>query len=122
MKIFYCKRCIANNKNKLLNTNAYISSMSYTPTSQTKTLSDYKGITFKNKELSVKCPICQTEMIDTNINDIKEFCDIIEYGNYSADFLLAMIELKKNDIIKYTNQMNSIHAKAEEELDPRYTD
>ena len=59
-------------------------------------------------------------MLDSTIDNIKEFDRITEYGNYSADFLLAMIELKKNDIIQYTNQMNAVNAKAEEVSQKRY--
>ena len=54
------------------------------------------------------------------MDDLKEFDRITDFGNYSADFLLAMIDLKKNDIIKYTNQINIINAKAEEESQKRY--
>lgn len=120
MKIFYCKSCIAKNKDRLINGRAYSTSLLYEPNVSYKSIDDYKGLLFKDKELTAKCPICKTEMLDSTIDNIKEFDRITEYGNYSADFLLAMIELKKNDIIQYTNQMNIINAKAEEESQKRY--
>ena len=50
-------------------------------------------------------------MLDSNLNDLKEFDRIINYGNYSADFLLAMIKLRNENIIEFTNQMNIIEEK-----------
>lgn len=120
MKIFYCKRCIAKNKDRLLDAKSYTSSLLYEPNVSYKNIDDYKGLTFKGKSLTAECPICKTEMLDSNMNDLKEFDRIADFGNYSADFLLAMIELKKNDIIKYTNQMNIINGKAEEESQKRH--
>lgn len=120
MKIFYCKTCMAKNKNRLTDAKAYTSSLLYEPNVTYKSINDYKGLLFEDKALTAECPICKTEMQDSNMDDLKEFDRITDFGNYSADFLLAMIDLKKNDIIKYTNQMNIINAKAEEESQKRY--
>lgn len=120
MKIFYCKTCMAKNKNRLTDAKSYTSSLLYEPNVPYKSIDDYKGLLFEAKALTAECPICKTKMLDSNIDDLKEFDRIADFGNYSADFLLAMIELKKNDIIKYTNQMNIINAKAEEESQKRY--
>lgn len=113
---------MAKNKNRLTDAKAYTSSLLYEPNVPYKSIDDYKGLLFEAKALTAECPICKTKMLDSNIDDLKEFDHIADFGNYSADFLLAMIELKKNDIIKYTNQMNIINAKAEEELDKRYNE
>lgn len=122
MKIFYCKTCMAKNKNRLTDAKSYESSLLYEPNVSYKSINDYKGILFEDKALSAECPICKTKMLDSNIDNLKEFYRITEFGNYSADFLLAMIDLKKNDIIKYTNQMNIINAKAEDESQKRYNE
>lgn len=111
---------MAKNKNRLTDAKSYTSSLLYEPNVPYKSIDDYKGLLFEAKALTVECPICKTKMLDSNIDDLKEFDHIADFGNYSADFLLAMIELKKNDIIKYTNQMNIINAKAEEESQKRY--
>lgn len=111
---------MAKNKNRLTDAKSYTSSLLYEPNVPYKSIDDYKGLLFEAKALTAECPICKTKMLDSNIDDLKEFDHIADFGNYSADFLLAMIELKKNDIIKYTNQMNIINAKAEEESQKRY--
>lgn len=112
-KILYCKTCLAKSKNQLMNARAYAESFMYPE--------KYRGIVFEKEDNKI-CPNCQAEMIDTGLDGIKEFDRITEFGNYSVDFLLAMINLKKNDIIKYTNQMNIINAKAEDESQKRYNE
>ncbi len=112
-KILYCKTCLAKSKNQLMNARAYAESFMYPE--------KYRGIVFEKEDNKI-CPNCQAKMIDTGLDGIKEFDRITEFGNYSVDFLLAMINLKKNDIIKYTNQMNIINAKAEDESQKRYNE
>lgn len=108
MKIFYCKNCMAKNKNRLTDAKAYTNSLLYEPNVTYKSIDDYKGVLFEDKALAAECPICKTEMLDSNMDDLKEFDRIADFGNYSADFILAMIELKKNDIIEYTERYNKL--------------
>lgn len=110
-KILYCRKCLENNKKQLTNARAYAESFMYPE--------KYRGVVFEKEDNKI-CPNCKTEMTDTGLDGIKEFDRITEFGNYNADFLLAMIDLKKSDIIQYTNQMNIINARAEEESQKRY--
>lgn len=110
-KILYCRKCLEDNKKQLTNARAYAESFMYPE--------KYRGVVFEKEDNKI-CPNCKTEMTDTGLDGIKEFDRITEFGNYNADFLLAMIDLKKSDIIQYTNQMNAVNAKAEEESQKRY--
>lgn len=110
-KILYCRKCLKDNKEQLINARAYAESFMYPE--------KYKGVVFEKEDNKI-CPNCQTEMIDSGLDGLKEFDRITEYGNYSVDFLLAMIDLKKSDIIQYTNQMNAVNTKADEESQKRY--
>ena len=110
-KILYCRKCLEDNKKQLTNARAYAESFMYPE--------KYRGVVFEKEDNKI-CPNCKTEMTDTGLDGIKEFDRITEFGNYNVDFLLAMIDLKKSDIIQYTNQMNAVNAKAEEESQKRY--
>ena len=112
-KILYCRKCLEDNKEQLTNARAYAESFMYPE--------KYRGVVFEKDDNKI-CPNCKTEMLDSGLDGLKEFDRITEYGNYSVDFLLAMIDLKKNDIIQYTNQMNAVNAKAEEESQKRYNE
>lgn len=99
---------MAKNKNRLTDAKSYTSSLLYEPNVTYKSIDDYKGVLFEDKALTAECPICKTEMLDSNMDDLKEFDRIANFGNYNADFILAMIELKKNDIIEYTERYNKL--------------
>lgn len=53
------------------------------------------------------CPFCKHKLIDTLITGV-DFYDIVEYSDCNKDFLLAMVELRKNDVIEYEMKMNAI--------------
>lgn len=60
------------------------------------------------------CPFCKNELIDTLISP--DDCHIIaEYSNYNRDFLLAMIELRKKDVIEFETKMQPFRKAVEDE-------
>lgn len=50
------------------------------------------------------CPFCKHELIDTLISE-DDFASIGEYSNYNRELLMAMIELRKKDIIEFETKM-----------------
>ena len=67
------------------------------------------------------CPFCKNNLIDTMLtrNDFKA---IGEYSNYNRDLLLAMIELRKKDVIEFETKMQPFRQDAkrrEEESEKR---
>lgn len=59
------------------------------------------------------CPFCKRNLIDTLISD-DDFGSIGEYSNYNRDLLLAMIELRKKDVIEFETKMQPFRQKQEE--------
>lgn len=50
------------------------------------------------------CPFCKGELIDTMLTR-EDFRAIGEYSNYNRDLLLAMIELRKKNVIEFETKM-----------------
>ena len=114
MKILYCKKCISKNKDRLTKQSDFSEAFSW---SFSNGLRNYKGVLYR--ENIEKCPMCEIDMDDTNLSET-EFNNILDYSNCSVDFLLAMIELKKNNIIQYTNQLNIMDSKMEEQRNKNF--
>ena len=59
------------------------------------------------------CPFCKNELVDTLISP--EDCHAIaECSNYNRELCLAMIELRKKDVIEFEVKMQSFRKKMEE--------
>lgn len=50
------------------------------------------------------CPFCKGQLIDTQLTK-DDFYAIGEYSNYNRDLLLAMIELRKENVIEFETKM-----------------
>ncbi len=50
------------------------------------------------------CPFCKNKLIDTMLT-CDDFDDIGESSNYNRELLLAMIELRKKDVIEFETKM-----------------
>ena len=73
---------------------------------------------YQNDYLNSICPFCKTPLIDTQISE-DDFETIGECSHYNRDFLLAMIELRKKDVIEFETKMQPFREaekKHEEEL------
>ena len=115
--IYYCRECILKSGNKLKQPQGRTKSMFSISSNKPE---DYAGI-LSGESLDL-CPGCGNKLTpvpNMSFNDMFNFC---EYGNNDPGFVATMFDLYTNDIIKYTNQMNIITAKAEEELDKRYNE
>lgn len=113
--LYYCKDCILKNGNKLKQPQGRTKSMFSISSNKPE---DYAGI-LSGENLDI-CPGCGNKLIaapNMNFNDMFNIC---EYCNNDPGFISAMLDLYTNDIIKYTNQMSIINAKAEEESQKRY--
>lgn len=67
------------------------------------------------------CPFCKQKLIDTMLTK-EDFFAIGEYSNYNRDLLLAMIDLRKKDIIEFETKMQPFRQDAkrrEEEAERR---
>lgn len=58
----------------------------------------------------IKCPLCGGDMVNTPLTFEEEF--LIKRTSKDWDFLLAMIELKKNDIIEFQTRISQFRAQA----------
>lgn len=113
--IYYCRECILKSGNKLKQPQGRTKSMFSISSNKPE---DYAGI-LSGESLDL-CPGCGNKLTpapNMSFNDMFNFC---EYGNNDPGFVATMFDLYTNDIIKYTNQMNIINAKAEEESQKRY--
>lgn len=50
------------------------------------------------------CPFCKEELVDTMLS-LDDFDAIAESSDYNRDLLLAMIELRKKDVIEFETKM-----------------
>lgn len=113
--LYYCKDCILKNGNKLKQPQGRTKSMFSISSNKPE---DYAGI-LSGENLDI-CPGCGNKLIAAPYMNFNDMFNICEYCNNDPGFISAMLDLYTNDIIKYTNQMNIINAKAEEESQKRY--
>lgn len=59
------------------------------------------------------CPFCKGKLIDTMLTR-NDFYAIGEASNYNRDLLLAMIDLRKKDVIEFETRMQPFRQKQEE--------
>lgn len=107
-EVFYCKKCLIENRSKLSSKGFYSSIGS----AAKENLEKYIGIRW-NEEENCKCPKCADVMVNSHVTSL-QFLDILDYSNNSIDYTLAMLELKNNNIIEFTNQMNIVKEKMDE--------
>ena len=107
-EIFYCKKCLIENKSKISSKGFYSSIGS----AAKENLEKYIGIRW-NEEENCKCPKCESVMINSHITSL-QFLDILDYSSNSVDYTLAMLELRNNNVIEFTNQMKIVKEKMDE--------
>lgn len=62
------------------------------------------------------CPFCKQKLIDTKLTK-EDFNAIGEYSNYNRDLLLAMIDLRKKDVIEFETKMQPFRQDAKRRAD-----
>lgn len=62
------------------------------------------------------CPFCKGQLIDTFLTE-DDFDEIGEYSNYNRDLLLAMIELRKENVIEFETKMQPFRQDAKRRED-----
>lgn len=73
----------------------------------------FPNITFSSYEKDYNnniCPYCKNTLEDTLISE-DDFYAIGEYSNYNRDLILAMIELRKKDVIEFETKMQPFRQK-----------
>ena len=81
----------------------------------------FQNDSYKNDYENDICPFCKKQLIDTMLTE-NDFDAIGEYSNYNRDLLLAMIELRKKDVIEFETKMQPFRQDAkrrEEESEKR---
>lgn len=64
------------------------------------------------------CPFCKKQLIDTLISE-DDFYTIGENSNYNRDFLLAMIELRKKDVVEFETKMQTFRVASKKKQDQK---
>lgn len=106
--VYYCNNCLKKDINIY---ESYYKSIFSTNQNRSE---NYKGILLNSGE-NCKCPICGENMINTNISSMK-FSDIAKYCNGDYEYVMAMIKLRNENIIEFTNQMNIIEEKLQKKI------
>lgn len=81
----------------------------------------FQSDSYKQDLEKMLCPFCKKQLIDTLLTK-EDFYAIGEYSNYNRDLLLAMIELRKKDVIEFETKMQPFRQDAkrrEEEAERR---
>lgn len=65
---------------------------------------------YKTDYINNICPFCKHKLVDTLLSE-DDFYVIGEYSNYNRDLLLAMIELRKKDVIEFETKMQTFRQK-----------
>ena len=105
-KLYLCRKCLNNSKDKIRGFGDYhCSGIIYTSPKNDKRY--YYGINFYYDEYDGKCPCCG-EPLETMQIDLVELYNITDKGSPNPDYVLAMNDLKKNNIIEYTEKYNQL--------------
>lgn len=108
-KLYLCRKCMINSKDKIHGYgDYYCSGVIYTSPKNDKKY--YYGINFNYNEYDGKCPCCGEPLEEMKI-DLNELYVITDIGSPNPDYILAMNDLKKNDIITYTSKFNELEEK-----------
>lgn len=105
-KLYLCRKCMINSKDKIHDfVDYYSSGVIYTSPKNDKRY--YYGINFYYDDYDGKCPCCG-EPLETMQIDLVELYNITDNGSPNPDYVLAMNDLKKNNIIEYTERYNQL--------------
>lgn len=105
-KLYLCRKCLNNAKDKIRGFGDYhCSGIIYTSPKNDKRY--YYGINFYYDDYYGKCPCCG-EPLETMQIDLVELYNITDKGSPNPDYVLAMNDLKKNNIIEYTEKYNQL--------------
>lgn len=105
-KLYLCRKCLNNAKDKIRGFGDYhCSGIIYTSPKNDKRY--YYGINFYYDDYDGKCPCCG-EPLETMQIDLVELYNITDKGSPNPDYVLAMNDLKKNNIIEYTEKYNQL--------------
>lgn len=109
-----CRKCLNERRNEIHEYGDYFSStLDYKTIEENKRL--YRGICSPSKNINGNCICCNSPLEDMNINNHELFI-IANVGSANPDYVLAMNDLKKNDIITYTSKFNELQEKWNEHL------
>lgn len=109
LEICCCRKCLNDKKNELHEYGDYFSSLLKYKTAEADQ-KFYKGICSPSKSKDGNCICCGEPLEKMNIDDHELFI-ITNVGSANTDYLLAMNDLKKNDIITYTTKFNELQEK-----------
>ena len=101
--LYYCKKCILNSGNKLMQPQGRSKSMFSKSSNKPE---DYAGI-LSGSNFDI-CPGCGEKLIPVPNMKFSDMYDFCEYGNNDPNFIAAMFELYSNDIFTYTEKINTI--------------
>ncbi|HAU85802.1 MAG TPA: hypothetical protein DCW90_09955 [Lachnospiraceae bacterium] len=105
-KLYLCRKCMINSKDKIHDFVDYHCSGSiYTSPKNNKDY--YYGINFYYDDYDGKCPCCGEPLEEMKIG-LDELYNITESGSPNPDYVLAMNDLKAKDIIEYTERYNKL--------------
>ena len=104
-----CRKCLNDRKNEIHEYGDYFSSLlDYKYPEDDKKY--YRGICSPSKNIDGNCICCGEPLEKMNINNHELFI-ISNVGSPNPDYVLAMNDLKKNDIITYTSKFNELQEK-----------
>lgn len=105
-KLYLCRKCLINSKDKIHDFVDYHCSGSiYTSPKNNKDY--YYGINFYYDDYDGKCPCCGEPLEEMKIG-LDELYNITEYGSPNPDYVLAMNDLKNDNIISFTTEYNKL--------------
>lgn len=111
-----CRKCLNDKKNKIHEYGDYLSSMLDCEQIEDD-IKTYLGICRPSKNIDGNCICCGEPLEKMNINNHELFI-ISNVGSPDPDYVLAMNDLKKNDIITYTSKFNELQEKWDKSREP----
>lgn len=109
LKLCCCRKCINDKKNEIHEYGDYFSSLLDYKFPEDN-IKYYRGICYSSKNIDGNCICCNNPLENMNINNHELFI-IANVGSSDPDYLLAMNDLKKRDIITYTSKFNELQEK-----------
>lgn len=109
MGLCCCRKCLNSKRNEIHGYGDYFSSLLDYKTPEDN-IKFYRGICSPSKNTNGNCILCGEPLETMNINDHELFI-IANVGSPNPDYLLAMNDLKGNDIITYTSRFNELQEK-----------
>lgn len=109
LEICCCRKCLNDKKNEIHEYGDYFSSLLDYKLPEDD-IKFYRGVCSPKKNKNGNCICCGEPLEKMNIN-YHELFIIANVGSSDPDYLLAMNDLKKRDIITYTSKFNELQEK-----------